>query len=72
MDEVGRQISLTKRELEVLGLACEGRRNSEIADDLFISVNTVEFHLKNIYVKLQVHSRIPATRRALRFGLIPR
>ena len=49
--------SLTPREMEVAQLAAQGKRNSEIARDLHISVRTVETHLANIYGKLNVRSR---------------
>jgi DNA-binding CsgD family transcriptional regulator len=49
--------SLTPREMEVAQLAAQGKRNSEIARDLHISVRTVETHLANIYAKLNVRSR---------------
>lgn len=45
---------LTNREVEVLGLLARGRSNAEIADDLFVSVRTVERHVSNIYVKIGV------------------
>ncbi len=47
---------LTKREDEVLNLLCEGKNYKEIADQMFISPHTVNYHLKNIYKKLQVNS----------------
>ena len=49
--------TLTPREMEVAQLAAQGKRNSEIARDLHISVRTVETHLANIYGKLNVRSR---------------
>jgi DNA-binding CsgD family transcriptional regulator len=49
--------NLTPREMEVARLAAQGRRNSEIARDLHISIRTVETHLTNIYAKLGVRSR---------------
>lgn len=49
--------TLTPREMEVGQLAARGKRNSEIARDLHISVRTVETHLANIYGKLNVRSR---------------
>ena len=49
--------TLTPREMEVAQLAARGKRNSEIARDLHISVRTVETHLANIYGKLNVRSR---------------
>ena len=64
-------IKLTKRELEVLSLVIEGRSSKEVADMLFVSKRTVDFHLANIYDKLQVTNRVQAFRRATRLGLIP-
>jgi DNA-binding CsgD family transcriptional regulator len=49
---------LSKREKEVLQLVLQGQSNKQIAWSLDISVRTVEFHLKNIYAKFQVSSRI--------------
>jgi DNA-binding CsgD family transcriptional regulator len=49
---------LSKREKEVLNLVLQGKSNKQIALSLDISVRTVEFHLKNIYAKFQVDSRI--------------
>ncbi len=46
--------NLTKRETEVLDLLCKGKSYKVIADELFISPDTVRYHLKNIYKKLQV------------------
>lgn len=55
--------TLTPREMEVAQLAAQGKRNSEIARDLHISVRTVETHLANIYAKLSVRSRTELARR---------
>jgi DNA-binding CsgD family transcriptional regulator len=49
---------LSKREKEVLQLVLQGKSNKQIALSLDISVSTVEFHLKNVYAKFQVSSRI--------------
>jgi len=49
---------LSKREREVAGLVLQGKSNKQIALSLGISVRTVEFHLKNIYSKFEVSSRI--------------
>lgn len=54
--------TLTPREMEVAQLAAQGKRNSEIARDLHISVRTVETHLANIYAKLNVRSRTELAR----------
>ncbi len=51
-------VQLSKREKEVLKLVLQGRSNKQIAWSLGIAVRTVEFHLKNIYTKFQVNSRI--------------
>ena len=63
-------IKLTKREVEVLTLVIEGKASKEVADLLFVSKRTVDFHLANIYDKLQVTNRVQAFRRAARLGLI--
>lgn len=52
--------NLTERETSVLLLLLTGHRNREIADTLHVTVKTVEFHLKNIFEKLDVHSRAEA------------
>jgi DNA-binding CsgD family transcriptional regulator len=65
-----RAIRLTKRELEVLSLVIEGRSSKDVADALYVSKRTVDFHLANIYDKLQVSNRVQAFRRAARLGLI--
>lgn len=51
-------VPLSKREREVLKLVLQGKGNKQIALSLDISVRTVEFHLKNVYAKFQVNSRI--------------
>jgi len=51
-------VPLSKREEEVLKLVLQGKSNKQIALSLDISVRTVEFHLKNVYTKFQVSSRI--------------
>jgi len=64
-------IKLTKREVEVLTLVIEGKSSKEVADQLFVSKRTVDFHLANIYEKLRVTNRVQAFREATRLGLIP-
>ncbi|MFA6082365.1 MAG: LuxR C-terminal-related transcriptional regulator [Patescibacteria group bacterium] len=64
-------ITLTKRETEILTLVIEGRSSQEVADMLYVSKRTIDFHLANIYEKLQVSNRVQAFRRAARLGLIP-
>ena len=54
------ELSLTEREKAVLDLVLEGYPYKQIADTLDLSVYTVNFHIRNIYGKLQVHSRSEA------------
>jgi len=62
---------LSERELEVLQLLVAGRTYHEIAQTLFVSVNTVKTHLKNIYGKLGVHNRREAATKAKELHLLP-
>jgi DNA-binding NarL/FixJ family response regulator len=61
---------LTPQEVELLKLLVEGHNYKTAAHQLGISTNTVSFHLKNIYQKLQVHSKTEAVAKALRHRLI--
>jgi LuxR family maltose regulon positive regulatory protein len=63
--------SLSERELEVLQLIAEGLTNQEIATRLFISLNTVKVHTRNINGKLAVSSRAKAVARAKALGILP-
>lgn len=51
---------LTQRETELLTLLCEGKTYRRMAEELFVSINTVKTHLKNLYLKLQVSNRAEA------------
>jgi len=51
---------LSKRQQQVLDLLLQGKSNKQSAVELGVTENTVEFHLRNIYAKLQVHSRTEA------------
>jgi DNA-binding NarL/FixJ family response regulator len=64
------QQSLTAREAEVLNLLAKGMRNKELAAQLTISEDTARAHIRNIFLKLQVHDRTAALSEALRRGLI--
>ena len=61
---------LTKRELEILRLITAGLKNKEIAEQLVISLNTVLYHIKNIYSKLGVNKRTQAIAKAKESHLI--
>ena len=65
-----RQQALTGRELEVLQLIADGRRNKEIASILRISEETIQGHIKNILAKLEVHDRTEAVTLGIRRGII--
>ncbi|MFA7419180.1 MAG: response regulator transcription factor [Melioribacteraceae bacterium] len=61
---------LSAREKEVITSLSDGNNYQEIADRLFISVDTVRHHIKNIYRKLHVHSQSEAVAKAIRKGII--
>jgi len=61
---------LSERELEVLRFLTTHLSSTEIAEELFISVNTVRSHMKSIYGKLDVHTRREAVARAQDLGLL--
>ena len=61
---------LTTREEEILKLLTDGLRMREIAEQLFVSMHTVDTHMRNIYEKLHVHSRSAAVVKAIRDGVI--
>jgi DNA-binding NarL/FixJ family response regulator len=61
---------LTPREREVLTHIAEGYTNREIAEDLVISVKTVDRHRENIMHKLNLHSRVELVKYAIEKGLI--
>ena len=63
-------LKLTARELEILQLLAEGRRQTEIADGLVISPRTVGTHIERILGKLGVHSRAQAVAFAYREGIV--
>ncbi|MFN8357784.1 MAG: response regulator transcription factor [Spirosomataceae bacterium] len=59
LEKINRKIPtpLTDREFEVLKQLHEGRTNQQMADELFVSVNTIKTHLNNLYLKLDANSR---------------
>jgi DNA-binding NarL/FixJ family response regulator len=63
-------IRLTRCEVQVLTLVMEGLTSQEVADRLFNSKRTVDYHLSSIYEKLEVNNRVQALRRAIELGLI--
>ena len=61
---------LTPQEIELLKLLVDGHLYKTAAHELGITTNTVSFHLRNIYTKLEVHSKVEAVAKALREGLV--
>src|SRR3954469_2426968 len=66
----GRAQGLTERELEILTGVASGRSNQAIAKELWVTEQTVKFHLTNIYRKLGVTNRTAAARSAYQYGLV--
>ena len=69
-EDKARYDGLSERERQVLTLIAEGKTGQEVADELFISVNTVQTHRSHIMEKLNLHNRSQLIRYALRKGLI--
>lgn len=65
------RLGISKREFEVLELIASGLSNQEIADKLFVSVNTIKSHSSNLFQKLDVSRRTQAIQRAKELRLIP-
>lgn len=65
------KLGISKREYEVLELMASGLSNQEIADKLFVSLNTVKTHSANLFSKLDVKRRTQAVQRAKELELIP-
>jgi NarL family two-component system response regulator LiaR len=64
------QTGISKREYEVLELMAKGLSNQEIAEKLFVSLNTVKTHTSNLFVKLDAKRRTQAIQKAKERGLI--
>ncbi|WP_420575197.1 response regulator transcription factor [Ekhidna sp.] len=65
-----KKLGLSQREVEVLELLAEGFSNQEVADKLFVSLNTAKTHISNIYTKLNVKRRTQAIQKARDLALI--
>ncbi len=65
-----KDMGVTEREIEVLGLVAAGKTDRDIGEELFISTRTVQSHVANLLTKLEVGTRSAAVARALRSGII--
>jgi two-component system, NarL family, response regulator LiaR len=65
------ELGISKRELEVLELIAQGFSNNEIAERLFVSLNTIKTHSSKLFEKLEVNRRTQAVEAAKRLGIIP-
>ncbi len=65
------RLEISKREHEVLRLMAQGLSNQEIADKLFVSLNTIKTHTSNLFLKLEVKRRTQAVQRGKELRLIP-
>lgn len=65
-----KRLEISKRELEVLQLMASGMSNQEIADKLFVSLNTIKTHTSNLFLKLEVSRRTQAVQKARNLRLI--
>jgi LuxR family maltose regulon positive regulatory protein len=70
VDKHGLSETLSERELEVLRLLDAGLSNKQIMEDLFLSLSTVKTHIRNLYSKLEVHSRTEAIKKAREIDLL--
>ena len=61
---------LTAREAEILGMVAQGMTNGRIAEELWLTVQTVKFHLSNVYRKLEVSNRTEASHYAHLHGIV--
>jgi two-component system, NarL family, response regulator LiaR len=64
------RLDISKRELEVLELMASGLSNQEIADKLFLSLNTIKTHSSNLFLKLEVNRRTQAVQKARQLRII--
>ena len=65
------RLEISKRELEVLELMAKGLSNQEIADHLFVSLNTIKTHTSNLFLKLDAKRRTQAVQKGKALRLIP-
>lgn len=66
-----KKLNLTQREYEVLQLLTCGHSNTAIAERLFLSVSTIKTHVSNLFIKMEVKSRVQAVEKARRLKITP-
>jgi two-component system, NarL family, response regulator LiaR len=66
-----KEVGLTHREHEILGLIAQGLSNREIGEKLFVSENTVKTHSSRLFEKMNVNRRMHAVQKAKELGLLP-
>lgn len=64
------RLGLSKREIEVLEFMAQGMSNQEIADKMFVSLNTIKTHISNLFSKLEVKRRTAAVEEGRKLGLV--
>lgn len=69
-EEEFNRLGISNRELEVLELMAQGLSNQEIANKLFVSLNTVKTHSSNLFIKLDAKRRTQAVQKAKELGFI--
>ena len=65
------RLGISRRELEVLQLMAQGYSNNEIADRLYVSLNTIKTHNSNLFFKMDVKRRTQAIEKAKKLSLVP-
>ena len=69
-DDRKKRPSLSEREIEIIRLVAKGFSNDELAERLHLSPDTIKVHLRHVYEKLGVESRVEAVTEAMRTGLV--
>lgn len=71
LDWIGHEAGLSPREVEVLALVTQGMSNQEVADRLFLTINTLKSHIRQAYKKIGVTSRAQAVAWCMQHGFAP-
>ena len=66
-----KELGITQREFEILGLIARGMSNREIGETLFVSENTVKTHSSRLFDKMSVNRRVQAVQKGRELGLVP-